>query len=308
MITFPWLRVILVSGSFFSSAKAYNYIPLWETLPATPPLPSPITTGHVNMTDGASIWYGIFGTALSSSCPISSLYSPILFLHGGFANSDYWDYQLAALQDLRRPLVVIDTRGHGRSTEGLGALDYDLFTRDVIAVLHALQIPKVSVVGWSDGGIIGLDLAMNYSSRLDRVFAFAASYDPSNIPASVDNSSVFNAYLARAETEYKDLNPYPTHWDVFSEKMNTMWDTLPKWDATSFADIPNPLRNASAPLISIVDADRDEAVERTTPLQLQEWTEGSVRVILPGVSHFAFLQDPTSFTGALRQFLAIAGV
>ena len=72
--------------------------------------------------------------------------------------------------------VVNSTRGQGRSPyANFTDFHYDDFTTDAIAVLNHLKIPKVAVVGWSDGAITGLDLAMNYTSRIERVFAHGAN-------------------------------------------------------------------------------------------------------------------------------------
>lgn len=276
------LAGIAFSTSSFSAA----FTPLWETLPATPHLPGTIGTGYVNTTEGASIWYGVFGRELSETARRGG--TPVLFLHGGFANSDYWGYQIAALNDVRRTILAIDTRGHGRSLDGTELeMTYDLIANDTVAVLDHLNVSKVVVVGWSDGGITGLNLAMNYSSRVDRVFAFAASYNPDNIPDSIVNSTVFDAFLSRSMTEYTVLNPEPAHFPMFEQKMNAMWSTEPQWDAVSFAHVLTPYASAEAPLIRIVDADHDEAIALTTPLQLQEWIPASGRTILPDVSHFA---------------------
>ncbi|KAL8761253.1 MAG: hypothetical protein Q9184_002614 [Pyrenodesmia sp. 2 TL-2023] len=75
-----------------------------------------------------------------------------------------------------RRVILQDTRGQGRSPfTGFTAFHYDDFARDALAVLDHLRIPKVAVVGWSDGAITGLNLAMNYSSRIERVFAHGAN-------------------------------------------------------------------------------------------------------------------------------------
>lgn len=58
---------------------------------------------------------------------------------------------------------------------GFTTFHYDDFARDAIALLDHLNISKVAVVGWSDGAITGLDLAMNYTSRIERVFAHGAN-------------------------------------------------------------------------------------------------------------------------------------
>ena len=71
---------------------------------------------------------------------------------------------------------VYSTRGQGRSPyTGFSTFHYDDFTRDAIALLDHLNISRVAVLGWSDGAITGLDLAMNYSSRIERVFAHGAN-------------------------------------------------------------------------------------------------------------------------------------
>jgi pimeloyl-ACP methyl ester carboxylesterase len=80
------------------------------------------------------------------------------------------------------------TRGEGRSPyTHFTEFHYDDFTRDAIALLDHLEIPRVSVLGWSDGAITGLDLAMNYTSRIDRVFAHGANLQANmSIPGTDD--------------------------------------------------------------------------------------------------------------------------
>lgn len=80
------------------------------------------------------------------------------------------------------------TRGQGRSPyTNFTAFHYDDFARDALALLDRLNIPKVAVVGWSDGAITGLNMAMNYTSRIDRVFAHGANVQADqNIPGRND--------------------------------------------------------------------------------------------------------------------------
>lgn len=71
--------------------------------------------------------------------------------------------------------IGTSTRGQGRSPyQGFTSFHYDDMARDVIAILDHLEISKVAVVGWSDGAMTGLNLAMNYTDRIDRVFAYGA--------------------------------------------------------------------------------------------------------------------------------------
>ena len=58
-------------------------------------------------------------------------------------------------------MIVIDSRGHGRSSMSNKPLGYNLMASDVIQLMDYIKIEKASIVGWSDGGIIGLILPIN---------------------------------------------------------------------------------------------------------------------------------------------------
>jgi pimeloyl-ACP methyl ester carboxylesterase len=245
------------------------YVPPWAGLPDTPSLPTAIKSGQVHVDNETAIWYGFYGQQLSDTLDCGQI--PVLFLHGGFANSDYFGNQIRALRHLPFTLMVIDSRGQGRSTDGSGPITYDRMTGDVLAVLDHFQIPKVALVGWSDGAIIGFDIAMNHSSRLDRLFSFGGSYSFSNGNATLETNPIFNTYLQRTELEYTLLNPNPEHWPELSAKMNEMWSTLPVWDQESFSHIPTLYSDQSAPLVWILDGDSEEVVNRTVPAVLHDW-------------------------------------
>src|SRR5258707_2959606 len=186
----------------------------WLSLPPTPSLPSPTTSGTAQV-NGVKIWYAVFGRG-----------QPVVLLHGGLANANYWGNLVPALADDYQ-VVVMDSRGHGRSTRNLEPLGYDLMASDVLAVMDVLKLEKAAVVGWSDGAIIGLDIAMKHPERLTRLFAFAANSDPSGV-ADIANSPVFNAFIARAETEYGKLSPTPHGYKSFLAQIEKMWESQPK--------------------------------------------------------------------------------
>lgn len=243
------------------------YVAPWASLPDTPELPTPLTTTYVTRDAEVKIWTATFGMPLDDA--LTAGITPVLFLHGGFANSDYFGHQISALAAVPdTSIIAIDSRGHGRSSTGSDPITYDLMTDDVIAVLDQYNVSKVAVVGWSDGAIIGFDLAMNYTSRVGRLFSFGGTYSPANINTTIGDSVTFNAYLARTEVEYDAINP-DGNWTAFSEKMNDMWNTEPVWDEDSFKTIPSLYEDG--PLVWIVDGDSEEAVNRTVPPILHEW-------------------------------------
>ncbi|WP_376743219.1 alpha/beta fold hydrolase [Ensifer canadensis] len=96
--------------------------PRWRTLPATPELPATTREGYVAV-DGIKIWYAVYGSG-----------EPVIMLHGGLANSNYWGHQVPELAKSYQ-VIVMDSRGHGRSTRNADPFSYDRMASDVIALM-----------------------------------------------------------------------------------------------------------------------------------------------------------------------------
>jgi pimeloyl-ACP methyl ester carboxylesterase len=221
--------------------------------------------------------------------------APVLFLHGGFARSDYWGLQVEQLKSSYR-CILMDSRGQGRSTMSSANITYDLMASDVIGLLDYLGIQQTHLVGWSDGAIIGLNIAIKYSNRLISLFAFAANYIPSGVK-DVYNSTVFTTFLQRTQGEYETLNPN-NNFSYLYNNLTTMWNTYPNWTQQDFAKINQNLS------VWIVDADHEEAIFREQPDTMTGWIPQAGELILPRTSHFAFIQDPDLFTDSVARFLA----
>ena len=254
----------------------------WERLPPTPALPQPLHSGTAPV-NGIRMWYAVFGHG-----------APVILLHGGMANSNYWGRQIPALAQ-RFEVIVIDSRGHGRSTRTAAPITYHLMASDVLALMDVLHITKAAVVGWSDGAIIGLDIAIYHPERLTKLFAFGANSDIAGVKDASKNP-IFRTYLNRTQEEYQKLSPTPREFSAFHKQLNKMWDTEP-----NFTDVQ--LRGIRVPTW-IVDGDRDELIQRENTDHMATLIPGAGELILPRVSHFAFLQDPEQFNEALLHFLS----
>ncbi|MBR1128554.1 alpha/beta fold hydrolase [Bradyrhizobium iriomotense] len=255
--------------------------PRWLNLPPTPTLPKAAQSGLAPV-NGIKVWYAVYGRG-----------EPVLLLHGGLANANYWGHQVRALQR-HYQVIVMESRGHGRSSRNQEPYGYDLMASDVVALLDHLKIRKAAIVGWSDGAIIGLDIAMKHPERVSRLFAFAANSDPSGV-ADIASNDVFNAYIARAGEEYKRLSPTPTQYKSFVDEITKMWESQPKWTASDLAAIKVPTW--------IVDGDHDEAIKRENTEFMAANIPGAGLLIQPEVSHFSFLQDPKQFNDDVLRFL-----
>ena len=255
----------------------------WLTRPAPVALPPAVTDAFVDH-DGARIHYAAFGSG-----------PPVIMLHGGLASMRYWGDQVPALIRAGFRPVLIDSRGHGRSTRDGRPYTYELMASDVLSVMDALKIRRTAIVGWSDVAIIGLVMAMRSPDRVSRVFAFAANMDPSGVKADVETNPVFAGFEKQAAIDYASISPTPQGFESFKAAINRMWATEPNYK-------PGDLSRIRVP-VTIADGDHDEAIKREHTEYLARSIPGARLVILPGVSHFAMLQDPPLFNKAVLSFL-----
>lgn len=254
----------------------------WETLPPTPP---PIATdrGGQAQVNGISVHYAVYGQG-----------TPVIFLHGGLANTDYWGNQVPAVA-ARHTVILMDSRGHGRTTRDARPYGYDLMADDVVGLMDFLKIDKADIVGWSDGGILGIDLALRHKERVGKVFAFAANTLTSGVKEGVEKNPTFAAYIERAGHEYADRSATPKEYDGFVDQISKMWADQPNWTDAQLKAIDTP--------ILVVDGDHDEAIKREHTEYIAATIPHAGLLLLPNASHFAFLQDPALFNSAVLHFL-----
>jgi len=256
----------------------------WETFSRPSALPAPAMEGKVAH-DGALIWFATFGSG-----------APVILLHGAGGDADNFGNQVPALVASGHRVIVIDSRGQGRSTRDSRPLGYELMESDVVAVMDALSVPKAAVVGWSDGAIIGLIMAMKNPDRVSRVFAFGANMDPTGVRSDAMSLPIVGQVIQWSAEDYKRLSPTPNDFDGVMQAIETMIATQPNYKAADLAAIHGPA-------IAIVDGDHEELIPPEHTRYLARTIPGARLILLKDVSHFAPLQDPDQFNAAMIGFL-----
>lgn len=289
-----WFLAVLAAGAYHLPAEAQSPSassrpPRWLTLPEPAPMPRPDTTVIIAASGGARLYAAVF----HRSGP-----APVLLLHGGLESSDVWADEVSRLAPSHE-VIVMDTRGHGRSTMGDERLSYALFARDAIAVLDSLRVRTVAVVGWSDGGITALYLAMDHPERVAGLMAYGANFDHSGDLTTPPNSPFNNLgvqYVKRAAATYRRLSPTPDGFRALETALGTLYAREP-------AIAPAALRAIRAPT-TIADGDHEQFISRSHTERLAALIPGAHLVIMPNVSHDGPLQDPAGFHRAVQHFLA----
>jgi pimeloyl-ACP methyl ester carboxylesterase len=247
------------------------------------PLPVTNDQGYVEH-DGARIWYATYGSG-----------PPVILLHGGLGHSGNWGYQVPALLRSGYRAVVIDSRGHGRSTRDTRPFTYEQLASDVSAVMDALHLEKAGLVGWSDGACTALILASKARTRVAGVFFFACNMDPSGAKQMTELTPILARCLGRHAKDYARLSATPDQFEAFAEAVGLMMETQPNYSAHDLAQISVP--------VAIVQSEHDEFIKREHAEYLARSIPNAEFIDLPGVSHFAPLQRPEQFNIAMLAFL-----
>ena len=272
------LAVLIALTTHASAAK-----PRWQELPLPPAMPAADTHGTVDVS-GAQIYYAIYGKG-----------DPVILLHGGLGNSDHWANQVPTLA-AKFEVIAIDSRGQGRSTRTRARVTYETMADDVIAVMDKLQIPRASLVGWSDGGEIALKLAIKHPDRVAKLFVFGANYDSNGSkPRSGRPSDTFTAYAAKCRADYAKLSRTPKDWDGLVDWL------LPVW-RTPMGFTKDQLRTIKAPTL-VADGDHDEVIVLGQIEEMSKLIPNAQLAVFTNTSHFALWQDPDDFNKTLLAFL-----
>lgn len=101
--------------------------------------------------------------------------TPALLLHGGFMSIATAFPDIIPVIAEGRPVIAVDQQGHGRTGDNDGAITLETMRADTVGVLDHLGVERAHVVGFSMGGMLGLELAVNAPSRIASLAAISAS-------------------------------------------------------------------------------------------------------------------------------------
>jgi pimeloyl-ACP methyl ester carboxylesterase len=272
------LAVLAAAGAYWVN-KSASGIPGFYAWKAVTGAPQSAGKLPVN---GIDLYYEVYGEG-----------PPVIVLHGGTGFIESMHYQIRALSAGHR-VIAIDSRGHGRSSEPEGALHYTDMAGDVTALMDHLGLAQADVVGWSDGGIIGLLLAVHAPERVGKVVAIGANYDVSGTGGDFSSLTADHEAFAAARGMYEHLAADPAHWPVFFEKIITMWQTEPLITEAE-------LRGAKTPILVMAgefDSIKPEHTEKMAALL----PDGELHIV-PGGTHFIPLEKPDEVNAAMLAFL-----
>jgi pimeloyl-ACP methyl ester carboxylesterase len=280
--SFIMLCFCLLIGN--ASIAQKSELPLWKTIPEIPAMPNSDDNGFAKV-NGIKMYYAIYN---------KSGKNPVILLHGGLGSSDDWGFETPLLLKTHE-VIVVDCRGRGRSTMSDQPLSYDLMTSDLLGLMDQLHLEKVSIVGVSDGGVIGLLMAIHHRERINKLFAYGANFNNTGYKTGQPDTASSHRYLKIAEATYRKVSPTPGGFAEMRKALFKMYDTEP--------DIkPSEIQTIKTATV-IADGEYEQFITPEHTRLLAHLIPGATLLIIPNVSHGGPIQDPVSFHKAVMKLL-----
>lgn len=248
--------------------------------------------------NGIKVYYEVYGEGL-----------PIVLLHGAFYTIDLnWDQLIPELSKTRK-VIAIEMQGHGHTPLADRKLSRTTLAKDVESVMDYLKVDSADVVGYSFGGSVAYQFAIQSPKRLRKLVIISAAYKSSGwlpeVNEAFKNMKPEHFDNSPLQTAYDAVAPDKTKWTKFLEQMIAA--------ATMPYDLGDSnIAKIAAPVLLISgDNDGMDKMELIKTYQLLGGaitsdfgvTPKSQLAIIPGQGHVSVMMQTQSILGYLNSFL-----
>jgi pimeloyl-ACP methyl ester carboxylesterase len=221
---------------------------------------------------------------------------PLVLLHGGLATAESWVMQVPALAEGYR-VYVPERRGHGRTPDLAGPITYEMMAADTAAFLDAASTGAANLVGWSDGAVVGMLVALRRPELVRKLVVIGQYFNfEGEVPEFRAMIDYWGTNLPEELHEvYDRVSPDgPEHFPIVLEKMMRMWREEPDIAFSELAGVRAP---------TLVMQGDDDIVEVEHSAALAATLPDAQLAVIPGSSHMVPLEKPDLVNQLILDFL-----
>ncbi|HEX6201029.1 MAG TPA: alpha/beta hydrolase [Thermoanaerobaculia bacterium] len=261
-------------------------------------------TATVEAADGVPIVYEVRGPAEAAG-------PALVFVHCWACDRTYWREQVDVFAADHR-VVTLDLAGHGESGGGRETWTVKGLAGDVQAVVEALDLPRVILIGHSMGGPVSLEAARRMPGRVVGVVAVDTLHDAEwEIPADQVSQMVagFEQDYAGTVDRFirsmyrEDADPATVDWTVKKAQASNQEAAIALMKDFGTLHFPSLFEAADVP-IRAINAAPEVPGQMATAVEANRKYADFDAVLIPGVGHFLQLERPAEFNERLREVLA----
>jgi len=221
---------------------------------------------------------------------------PLLLLHGGLSNSDRLLTSIGPGLAGNYRVIAFDRRGHGYTADTDAEFHYADMATETIRVLQEVVGGPAHLVGWSDGGIVALLVALEQPGLVDKLVVIGTNYHYDGIlPIEPDPEMPFMRELG---ADYAERSPDGMeHFETVVGKGMAMFNSEPVLTTGDLARITQP---------TLVVVGDDDMIALSHTCSLYESLPQGQLAVVPGTSHALPLERPDVLAGLIVDFLAAA--
>jgi pimeloyl-ACP methyl ester carboxylesterase len=221
--------------------------------------------------------------------------APVLVLHGGLSDGelllDGWESSLGATHSLSE----FDRRGHGRTADTDAPFQYDDMATETIAVLESVIGEPAHLVGWSDGGIVAMAVALRRPDLVRRLVLIGTNFHYEG--ALEANFAPDDPGLALIVGRYATLSPDGAdHFPVVAGKFMEMSTTEPTWTTDDIGHIQ---------AVTLVLVGDDDLIALGHTCALYEALPQAQLAVIPGASHTVPIERADETAAIIERFLDV---
>ena len=216
---------------------------------------------------------------------------PVVLLHGGLSNTENWERQiLPAVEKTHQPFAY-DRTAHGRTKIRDGFMHFDFQVDEFIAYIEKVVKKPVHVIGWSDGGNIGLLASIKRPDLIKSLVGIGMNYTyKGGISFDLNNVSVSDEEKASfAKMSKQD----PELLITIIRKAFKVWSSEPKLKLKDLAKVKCPV---------LVLAADDEPFTSELTFKMYEAIPNARLAVMPGTSHALVKEKPKLMHAIIKDF------
>ena len=227
---------------------------------------------------------------------------PLVLLPGGLQTIELSFGAVLGELAAGRRVIATELQGHGRTADIERDLEPGLLAGDVAALLDHLGVGQADVLGFSLGGTVAVQLALDHPDRVGRLIPVSVSFASDGYHQEITDPAR-HATSTRMPTEedfrqmreaYARVAPDPGHFDVFWAKVGQAAGSLKGWT-------PGELGGITAPTL-LVFGDHD-FVRLEHAVQVHGLIPGAQLAVLPGATHVGVLRRADLVVPLVNGFL-----
>lgn len=211
--------------------------------------------------------------------------APLILLHGNGEDHTYFAPLMDGFSQSYR-VLALDTRGHGASPRGQAPFSIRQFADDLWAFMEEMGIEKAHILGFSDGGNIAMQFALDHPERVEKLILNGANLDPRGVKALVQIPIILGYKLAS----------FFARWQPGARKNAEMLGLMVNEPHVA----PEELQRLTMPVL-VIAGTRDMIREKHSRLIHQSLPRAEL-VFVEG-DHFIAAKCPEAFNRAVMGFL-----